>query len=70
MRLNRTQQEREETDVANALSISARCYWHDLCLYSPAERGKKIAQLAQAARRMPTGGAAHLLRSLARQGYI
>jgi hypothetical protein len=70
MRLNRTQQERAETDVANALSISARCYWHDLCLYSPAERGKKIAQLEQAARRMPTGGAARLLRALEERGHI
>jgi hypothetical protein len=70
MRLNRTQQERAETDVANALSISARCYWRDVCLYSPAERGKKIAQLERAARKLPAGGAAHLLRSLERQGYI
>jgi hypothetical protein len=59
-----------EAELLNALDISARCYWRDVCLYSPAERGKKIAQLAQAAKHMPTGGAAHLLRSLERQGYI
>jgi hypothetical protein len=59
-----------DADASSAVDISARAYWQDVALYPPAQRKQRIEDLEHAAQKLPTGGAAHMLRSLERQGYI
>jgi hypothetical protein len=69
MRITRAQLNGDE-DYRATIDISARKYWQDLTLYPPSMRQQRIKELEHAAEKLPYGGAARLLRSLERQGYL